>query len=88
MSRLEHKRGRKSNYVKSLNNDYWKEVCQTVRIRDKHKCQRCGKAYPLEVHHNTYTVKGVSIRGNEKLHLDCLTLLCSFCHQLEHKRKK
>lgn len=56
MSRLQHKRGRKSNYARSLNNPYWEKVARNVRLRDGHKCRICGARYPLEVHHKRYKV--------------------------------
>lgn len=86
MARLQHKRGRPSNYVRQLRTDYWREVCRIVRTRDGHRCQRCGKNYTLEVHHKTYYVGGKTIVGHEREHLDCLVTLCAACHQREHKR--
>lgn len=86
MSRLQHKRGRKSNYTKSLNTEYWKEICQLVRLRDKHHCQICGKNYSLEVHHKTYYINGKSICGHEREHLDSLILLCCDCHRKQHNK--
>lgn len=80
MSRLQHKRGRKSNYALSLNSDNWKEVRQRVIARDR-KCQHCGSSLYLEVHHKTYKHK-----VNELEHLEDLILLCSNCHQNEHKK--
>lgn len=66
MSRLQHRPGRKSNYVKKLQSKEWQEVCRRVRLRDGHRCQICGRNYSLEVHHTTYyDDKGVSIVGRE-----------------------
>jgi 5-methylcytosine-specific restriction endonuclease McrA len=87
MSRLQHKRGRKSNYAKSMSgNEYWKEVRQSIIARDR-ECFLCGSKLYLEVHHKKYSVNGISIVGKEKEHLNCLVLLCSKCHQLEHIKK-
>ena len=58
-----------------------------VRIRDGHRCIKCGKKYPLEVHHIAYFVNGESIIGREKEHLNMLVTLCASCHQKEHERK-
>lgn len=86
MSRLQHKRGRKSNYALSLaNNAYWREVRQMIIARDR-VCKICGSILYLEVHHKAYYVNGISIVGNEKQHLNCLVLLCSKCHENEHKK--
>ena len=81
MSRLQHKRGRKSNYALSLNSEYWNEVKLHIRARDR-KCVKCGSILYLEVHHKTYINK-----GNELEHLDDLILLCSECHKKEHNKK-
>lgn len=86
MSRLQRKPGRKSNYVRSLDNPQWREVCRLVRLRDGHQCQRCRKAYSLEIHHLKYYINGQSIVGHESEHLDCLVTLCAECHQLEHNK--
>lgn len=86
MSRLQHKRGRKSAYVHRLsNNPCWEKVARKVRLRDGHKCRICGASYPLEVHHRRYKVNGVSIVGNELEHMDCLVTLCGGCHEKVHK---
>ena len=86
MSRLQHKKGRKSNYVKRLvNNPDWEEAKRKVRIRDGHKCQMCGKDFNLEIHHKIYKVNGQSIVGHELEHLDCLVTLCGDCHSKVHK---
>jgi len=81
VSRLQHKRGRKSNYALSLNSEYWKEVRQRILARDR-KCAKCGSILFLEVHHKTY--KSI---GNELEHLGDLILLCSDCHKNEHQKK-
>lgn len=79
--------GRPSNYLKSMrNNPYWERVKKEVRMRDGYKCTKCGKVGGYEVHHLTYTKNGVSIRGKELDHLECLTLLCSNCHKEIHNR--
>lgn len=88
MGRLQHKRGRKSKYARSLaQNPYWEKVAREVRIRDGHKCQvkDCGALYPLEVHHLRYKVNGRSIIGHELEYLDSLITLCASCHEKVHK---
>ena len=88
MSRLRHRRGRRSVYVKSLSrNQYWEKVAREVRIRDGHRCVVCGARYPLEVHHRTYRVDGRSILGHELEHLDSLVTLCASCHQKVHDKE-
>jgi 5-methylcytosine-specific restriction endonuclease McrA len=79
-------KGRKSNYRKSLNTDYWKNVCREVRLRDDHECQICEKKTSLEVHHKTYKKNGISIIGKELENLDCLILLCADCHNKIHNK--
>lgn len=63
-------------------------MARRVRIRDNHRCRRCGKTYNLEVHHLAYKDEhGVSIVGHELEHLDKLILLCDVCHQKAHVRE-
>jgi 5-methylcytosine-specific restriction endonuclease McrA len=78
MSRLQHKRGRKSNYAKSLNTEYWHDVRQKILVRDR-CCVICTSFRNLEVHHKTYKNK-----GNEMENLGDLVLLCGNCHQKVH----
>jgi len=85
MGRLSHKRGRKSNYRKQLQqDDYWVGVRVAVKIRDKHKCICCSSFLYLEVHHIAYYVNGESIIGNELEHLEWMATVCEECHQLIH----
>lgn len=81
MPRLNSKRGRKSDYVKSLNTDQWRETRRMVLIRDKFMCRDCGSKLYLEVHHLTYIYK-----GDEHNHLGCLITLCSDCHKKRHNK--
>jgi 5-methylcytosine-specific restriction endonuclease McrA len=80
VSRLQHKKGRKSNYALSLKTDNWKEVRQKILVRDR-CCVDCGSKLYLEVHHLTYKNK-----GNELENLQDLILLCSKCHQKRHSK--
>ena len=73
MSRLQHKKGRKSNYVKRLvNNPDWEEAKRKVRIRDGHKCQMCGKDFNLEIHH-----KHTGLTENQSLVMSLNILIVS-----------
>lgn len=80
MSRLQHKKGRKSNYALSLNSENWKQVRLKIIARDR-CCVDCGSKLYLEVHHLTYIHK-----GNELEHLEDLVLLCAKCHEKRHKK--
>lgn len=85
MSRLHHKKGRPSNYRKSLkDNPYWEQVKHKVKLRDDFKCAECRTTIRLEVHHITYYVNGKSIVGNELEHLNWMVTLCEDCHSLAH----
>ena len=84
MSRLNRKRGRPSNYRKSLKNPYWERVKRKVRIRDNFKCLICGSKTKLETHHITYYVNGTSIVGKELDHLEWIITLCEYDHQKVH----
>lgn len=86
MGRLNHKRGRPSNYRKKLkHNPYWEKVKRKVRIRDNFQCVLCPNKTRLETHHTTYTVSGESILGKEMEHLECLVTVCESCHSNIHK---
>ena len=89
MSRLQHRPGRKSNYVLSLNNDYDREVRRRVLLRDNFICQNngCGSKLYLEKHHITYYLNGQSIVGHELEgdNLKWLVTLCGKCHPEIHK---
>ncbi len=87
MGRLKHKRGRKSNYVKSLNNPYHQEVRERALLRDKFQCQDCHSCLFLELHHIQYYVDGVNILGKELDYMDYVVILCEDCHKKRHKRE-
>ena len=87
MARLQHRPGRRSNYLRQLQSAEWQQVCRRVRLRDGHRCRLCGKSYTLEVHHLTYRdEQGRSIVGREQEHLDKLVTLCAECHRKEHRK--
>lgn len=90
MARLKHKRGRKSNYLKSLNNTYQRNARERCLIRDNFKCKICGAVAPLEWHHITYYVNGASILGKEleNDNLKWTVMLCESCHQAVHNDLK
>lgn len=83
--RLKHKRGRPSNYRKSIQqNKNWPIVKRKVRIRDGFKCVLCSTKIRLETHHLTYTKNGQSIVGKELENLDVVVTVCEDCHQEIH----
>jgi 5-methylcytosine-specific restriction endonuclease McrA len=84
MARLQHKRGRKSNYLKSLNNEYQRTARERCLIRDKFQCRECGSRIRLEWHHITYYVNGESILGKEQDSPEWQVILCETCHQNVH----
>ena len=86
MARLKHKRGRKSKYVKSLDNDYHREVKRKALIRDGFKCKNegCNSTIFLELHHITYHLNGQSIIGTELVNLQWVVIVCEKCHQQIH----
>ena len=81
MARLNHRKGRKSNYVKTLNNDYHREVKRKVHLRDGFKCCDCGTKLNLELHHLSYKFK-----GSELEHMETVVTLCGSCHQKRHNK--
>ena len=87
MARLKSKPGRKSNYLKSLNNDYHREVRRRAFLRDGFQCRDCHTKLRLELHHLTYYINGESIVGKELDHMECVITLCENCHQKRHGKK-
>lgn len=89
MPRLQHRRGRRSDYLESLNNDYHKELRRRVFIRDGFRCrnERCGSKLFLELHHITYYINGRSIVGHELEddNMKWTVTVCDNCHQIIHK---
>ena len=81
MRRLKKKRGRKSNYLKSLNDPYYKEARRKCMIRDRFKCKRCGSKILLEFHHISYHVLRKELEGTN---LKWTVILCENCHELVH----
>ena len=82
MPRLNHKKGRKSNYLKSLDNDYHRRVRESALFRDDFMCQEkdCGSKIYLELHHISYAHK-----GNELDHMEDVVMLCEKHHSECHK---
>jgi hypothetical protein len=87
LSRLQHKPGRKSNYAKSLNNDYHREVKRRALVRDRHcRYEGCASILYLEAHHITYYVNGESIVSHELEgdNLKWVVTLCGKHHPAVH----
>lgn len=79
MARLNNKRGRKSNYLKSLNNDYHRSVRERALLRDGFRCKLCDQRHRLELHHISY-----EHQGNELEHMETVVILCETHHQEAH----
>jgi len=79
MGRLQHKRGRKSNYLKSLNNENHRLVKEKALIRDGFHCKLCPKQIRLELHHIDY-----EFLGKELENMQWVVILCEDCHQYVH----
>ena len=52
--------------------------------RAGHKCEACGKAGYLEVHHIEKLAKGESYHNSPKNRQDNLKVLCRRCHDIAH----
>jgi ribosomal protein L15E len=79
MSRLSHKKGRKSNYVKSLQNENHTEVRRRALLREGFKCKLCEQRIRLELHHIDYRYL-----GNELDNMNWVVILCDIHHQAVH----
>lgn len=84
MARLKHKRGRKSNYVKYLDNPNHKEVRERCLLRDNFTCRfdGCSAKIRLETHHISYHVLGKELEDGNLIW--CVTL-CEKHHDIVHK---
>lgn len=71
------KGARKELYQEYLRTDHWKETRARIIARAGGKCEACGKAGPLEVHHLTYE-RLFNENDND------LLALCGKCHGLRH----
>lgn len=68
-------------YKAFLKTDYWQKVREAKFAQVGRKCQICGCAEGLEVHHRHY-----KYRGRELHHLGCLMVLCRKHHQMMHDK--
>lgn len=66
-------------YAAFLGTKYWKSVRSEKIIQADGKCEFCGCAVNLHVHHKTY-----EHHGKEHEHMDDLVVLCADCHLREH----
>lgn len=84
MARLNHKKGRKSNYLKSLNTTYHRQARENCLFRDKFICQYegCTKKHGLEFHHINYSILRKELEDNN---LRWCVMLCEEHHQKVHK---
>lgn len=80
---------RQKSVARIIRTDYginWRAQSDTVKLRDKHTCQKCGRRKTdlkvgecLEVHHIVPLSRGGT---NSRLNLHTL---CSTCHKKEHR---
>lgn len=71
----------KSRYGLYLQGARWYVLRNLRKWWDGWACVRCGRQYPLQVHHLSYDHKGKGIGVNEFLDL---RTLCSDCHAWVH----
>ena len=64
------------NYNEFLKTDEWKQIAQTVKERDGHKCVICGSTENLNAHHIGY--EGDCLDEND------IVTLCNRCHECLH----
>lgn len=67
-------------------NHMWAMASAAARVRDGHKCVRCGSPASLEVNH-IEPRKGGGYANGCHHHLDGLETLCHNCHVLETTRQ-
>lgn len=68
--------------------DEWQKMREYILIRDKYRCQKCGKSGALEVHHVIHltpdNINNTAITLNDRN----LITLCRDCHFKEHEQEK
>lgn len=62
----------------------WRDVRQTILMRDSYLCQHCGKP-ASEVHHIKHLTEDNIYDPSVALNPDNLVSLCWSCHRAEHK---
>lgn len=65
----------------------WAQVRSFVLMRDKYKCQKCGKP-AQEVHHKEHLTPDNIYDPTINLNPDNLVSLCKDCHFEEHRQDK
>ena len=65
----------------------WAQVRSFVLMRDKYKCQKCGKP-AQEVHHKEHLTPANIWDNSVNLNPDNLISLCRDCHFEEHRQDK
>ena len=63
-----------------LDPDAYKAICKEVLSRDSWRCQNCGTAENLQVHH----IQSRSKLGHDRL--ENLITLCVSCHESLHRK--
>ena len=71
------RRVRSTVYTQTMESPAWRRRRALALRRSGHRCQRCGTAVQLDVHHVTYTRLGHERPGD-------LRVLCRSCHDREH----
>lgn len=70
------------NYDDYLHTDVWEDI-QGMRFAiDGYKCQKCGSAINIQIHHKTYP----DVWGTEDIRLDIITV-CEECHKKIHDKE-
>lgn len=61
------------DYRRYIRSASWKRKAAKIRRRAGYRCERCGRALPLDVHHITYKRLGYELPSD-------LAALCKRCH--------
>ncbi len=69
---------RKKRYEKYLQSEHWKQLRESVFVRDNRKCTKCKSSIVIQAHHLIYREPLESCTPND------LITLCKRCHRIEH----
>jgi hypothetical protein len=68
-------------YTRYIGGPGWRAVREKAIAARGCRCESCGRAGPIQVHHRTY-----ERLGHERI--DDLVILCKFCHEKVHRARR
>lgn len=79
--------GAEEKYLSKIRGTGWRQAREKALARDNYKCQKCGLAERLLVHHINYKGRNLGSQKDMDNRLDNLVTLCHKCHNRLHRHK-